>query len=241
LAVLPFVETLLPRTLAFENVPRLQADRRFLAFVARLEELGYGVRSGPVDASAYRVPQRRRRLVALAWAECTKSDIPVLNTTNELVDGVAKPVLVRNAWSDLKPIDSGDLLHVSRAYPKAVLDRIKAVPKDGGSRKDLPADLWLKCHRGLGGHATSAYGRMRWDDVAPTLTTRCTSPSCGRFLHPEEDRAITLREAAALQTFDANYRFEGGRMSIESQIGNAVPVHMATAIGDFHAPRILAN
>ena len=71
---------------------------------------------------------------------------------------------------------------------------------------------------------------MRWDSVAPTLTTRCVTPSCGRFLHPEEDRAITLREAACLQTFPTDYRFEGGTMAVQAQVGNAVPPRLARAI-----------
>jgi DNA (cytosine-5)-methyltransferase 1 len=240
LAVLPWVEKLSPLTLAFENVPRLQADPRFARFVARLRELGYGVRDEPLDAAEFRVPQRRRRLVAVAWKDASDAEVLGLDAARDSSGEARDPVRVRDAWTDLDPIDGDDRLHRTPTYPKEVLDRIKAVPKDGGSRRDLPEELWLACHRRVGTNATSAYGRMRWDDVAPTLTTRCVSPSCGRFLHPEEDRAITLREAAALQTFHPHYVFEGGRMAVEAQIGNAVPVRLATTIGKLHEARILA-
>jgi DNA (cytosine-5)-methyltransferase 1 len=72
---------------------------------------------------------------------------------------------------------------------------------------------------------------MKWDEAAPTMTTRCTTPACGAFIHPDLNRPITLREAATLQTFPFTYRFEGSRGSIERQIGNAVPVRMAEALG----------
>ena len=89
----------------------------------------------------------------------------------------------------------------------------------------------LKCHiNGHSGH-TDVYGRMAWDDVAPTLTSKCFSLSNGRFGHPEQDRAISLREAAAIQSFSDNYRFYGSLQEIGRQIGNAVPVLLAKSIG----------
>jgi DNA (cytosine-5)-methyltransferase 1 len=235
-AALPFIEVLQPVTVAFENVPRLQLDPRYIQFRDRLRAMKYGISDGQIDAARFSVPQRRRRLLALAWRWVGDDEIPGLE--NETAGGRYRRVWVRDAWEDLPPIDSGDLFHASRSYPREVLARIRAIPKDGGSRKDLPSDLWLECHRHLGSHAASAYGRMKWDDVSPTLTTRCTSPSCGRYLHPEEDRAITLREAAKLQTFDKDYHFEGGRMSIEAQIGNAVPTEFARAFATLNARRI---
>ena len=103
------------------------------------------------------------------------------------------------------------------------------IPKDGGSRFSLPPELELKCHKNKKGYP-DVYGRMKWDDVAPTLTTGCTDITRGRFAHPRDDRAITLREAALLQTFPVNYKFAGNSSQIAAQIGNAVPVKMVEAI-----------
>ena len=228
--VLDFVAALRPRAVAFENVLQLIRDERFERFISGLRALGYGVRDFVVNAAMFQVPQRRRRLVVLAVDGIADADVPELGNGSLSPAEPMKTVSVRQAFATLRPLDDGDTLHASRTYPPLVLERIHAVPKDGGSRRDLPAHLRLRCHEHLGSHAASAYGRMRWDDVAPTLTTRCTSPSCGRYLHPEEDRAITLREAATLQTFPHDYKFVGGRMSIEAQIGNAVPVRLAEAI-----------
>lgn len=95
---------------------------------------------------------------------------------------------------------------------------------------DLPPDLQLACHRRLDGRvATASYGRMSADGVAPTLTTRCTTPACGTYVHPWEDRGISLREAALLQTFPSDYAFCGNYGAIERQIGNAIPVRLAQA------------
>lgn len=94
-------------------------------------------------------------------------------------------------------------------------------------------NLLLDCHKnGHKGH-TDVYGRMAWDEVAPTLTSKCFSLSNGRFGHPEQDRAISLREAAALQTFEDDYHFYGSVQEIGRQIGNAVPVLLARRIGEY--------
>ena len=105
------------------------------------------------------------------------------------------------------------------------LERLKYIPRDGGSRDSLPNRLQLACHKGHKGHP-DVYGRMTWDAVAPTLTTGCTDLTRGRFGHPRDDRAVTLREAARLQTFPDNYRFLGNSKEIATQIGNAVPIRL---------------
>src|SRR5690606_18933389 len=98
-------------------------------------------------------------------------------------------------------------------------------PKNGGSRSDLPKELWLSCHLKRPGSYKDVYGRMAWSDVSPTITGGCISPSKGRFIHPEQDRAITLREAALLQTFPDNYKFSlrKGKDFAALMIGNALP------------------
>jgi DNA (cytosine-5)-methyltransferase 1 len=112
---------------------------------------------------------------------------------------------------------------------------IRLVPHDGGGRRSLPRRLWLPCHKRLTEKrmegAGTVYGRMRWDAPSPTITTRCNTPSCGRFVHPTQDRAITLREAARLQSIPDDYRISGSKERTAMWIGNAMPVDLAEAMG----------
>jgi DNA (cytosine-5)-methyltransferase 1 len=127
-----------------------------------------------------------------------------------------------------------------------VLEMIKEIPKDGGSRSDLGRDRQLTCHRKCDGFK-DVYGRMKWDKVSPTITSGCINPSKGRFLHPEQDRAITLREAALLQGFTPNYAFPmgRGRYPVAALIGNAVPAEfvkrqvsvLTDQLTEYHAKR----
>ena len=102
---------------------------------------------------------------------------------------------------------------------------------DGGDWRDWPLSLRLECHKKDDEAYCDSYGRMSWDSPAPTLTGRCHSISNGRYGHPTQCRAISLREAAALQTFPDNYEFFGTHTEIARQIGNAVPVLLAAALG----------
>jgi DNA (cytosine-5)-methyltransferase 1 len=133
---------------------------------------------------------------------------------------------VRDAIGSLPaPGASGDPLHdLAEARSDRVRRLIAAVPADGGSRKDLDAEFTLPCHARLRGFF-DVYGRMRWSEVAPTITGGCVNPSKGRFLHPDQDRAITLREAALLQSFPADYAFSmrRGKYAAAALIGNALP------------------
>jgi DNA (cytosine-5)-methyltransferase 1 len=119
------------------------------------------------------------------------------------------------------------LNHVAKSHSPRVMEIIKSIPKNGGSRKSLPEKLWLQCHLKLRadkkGGAESIYERMTWEKPAPTITCRCTTPSSGRFLHPEQDRAITPREAARLQSFPDDFVFPSISKHAERLIGNAVP------------------
>lgn len=105
-----------------------------------------------------------------------------------------------------------------------MMRRIEATPKDGGSRTSWPKELWLECHKRTDGFK-DVYGRMKWDAPAPTITGGCFNPSRGRFLHPDENRGITLREAALLQTFPPDYRFplHASKQEVALMIGNAIP------------------
>jgi DNA (cytosine-5)-methyltransferase 1 len=146
-----------------------------------------------------------------------------------------KSSTVRKAIGDLPKLANGacdprDPLHHARTHCDLALLRLANIPKNGGSRFALPPELVLKCHRGSKAFP-DVYGRMHWDEVAPTLTTGCDDVTRGRFAHPEQDRAITLREAALLQSFPLRYQFCGNRRDIARQIGNAVPVRMFEGLG----------
>ena len=219
---LRFVVALLPKAVMLENVPGLASDTRAESLLARLGELGYVVTDDTVrieDAADYGVPQRRKRMIMLA----TRFGAVKTNAEKK------RRVTVRRAFSAAglaRPGMSGDPLHdytVRRS--EKVMSIIRAIPKNGGSRTDLPEHLQLPCHRRYPDGFRDVYGRMSWDDVAPTITGGCVSPSKGRFVHPEENRAITLREAALLQTFPKNYWFSmrGGRDNTALLIGNALP------------------
>lgn len=219
LEFLRLVQTLRPRAIILENVPGLADDRTFQVFCSSLKEMNYGYFARVLDASDFGVPQRRRRLV-LAAIENLSFD-PAW-----LAPGRARPTTVRDAIGSLDSAGrSGDALH---DYPEQrsleVLARIRAVPRNGGSRSDLPSMDQLACHKRSSGFF-DVYGRMAWSQLSPTITSGCTNPSKGRFIHPEKHRAITLREAALLQTFPKNYRFDlsRGKEHVAAQIGNAFP------------------
>lgn len=205
-----------PRAVMLENVPGLARNRRLSEFRQELEELGYSVWHGVLDAADYGVPQRRRRVILLAVAA---RDVPV-------VQQARKKRTVRDAIAGLPRAGrSDDPLHdLPESRSPRVQEMIRLTPKNGGSRSDLPKRLTLPCHRECDGFK-DVYGRMAWDDVAPTLTTGCFNPSRGRFLHPTANRAISMREAALLQTFPARYKFpvDLGKQAIAKLIGNAFP------------------
>lgn len=230
--VISFVDALAPRCVVMENVPQLATQRRFKLLVGRLRRRKYGVWFGIVNAAQFGVPQTRRRLVLIALHGMKDAAVPVLSPDHAVLRHRVARRTIRQAFRGISKLRR-DVLNRSRRYPALVAQRIAAIPRDGGSRSSLPRRLQLDCHkRNVDKTACgNVYGRMRWDDVAPTLTTRCTTPACGRFLHPEKNRAITLREAACLQTFPRRYIFRGGNLSRQAQIGNAVPPKLARAIG----------
>lgn len=213
---LRFVKGLQPQTVMMENVPALGSDGRFHNFISVVRQLGYSVRFRTVDVSEYGVPQRRKRLVFLA----SKSG------TIRFARRVRRQRTVRETIGALPPAGfSGDDLHdVSENRSKRIQELIACIPKDGGSRLDLGDDKQLDCHRRSNGFK-DVYGRMRWDSVASTITGGCVNPSKGRFLHPYENRSITLREAALLQSFPIRYRFpmSRGKFAVAELIGNAFP------------------
>ena len=220
--MLRFAKALKPRTVMMENVPGLWGEPEFMDFIREMTALGYVGQSQFLNAADYSVPQRRRRLVYLAGFGAS---VPFASS------GEA-PITVRDALGHLLQAgQSNDRLHdwPERRSPR-ISALIRRIPKDGGSRTDLPEAEQLACHRRCQGFR-DVYGRMAWDRIAPTITSGCINPSKGRFLHPEENRAITLREAAILQGFSETYQFpEGGKGSIAALIGNALPPPFIAAL-----------
>ncbi len=220
-----------PDVITMENVPTVARHAVFHGFVDTLKRLDYHVWYDIVDSSKYGVPQARRRMVLLAskLGECK-----IIEPTH------TNPKTVRQAIGRLRPLSAGesaprDKLHVAPTLSKTNLRRIK-VSKPGGSWRDWPKHLVAECHRGESGRTyPSVYGRMEWDKPAPTMTTQCFGFGNGRFGHPEQDRAISLREAAILQSFPRDYAFipADGEVSFKllgRLIGNAVPVDLGRAI-----------
>ncbi|WP_316238563.1 DNA cytosine methyltransferase [Bradyrhizobium sp. SZCCHNR1015] len=212
-----FARVLRPKFIMMENVPNLASREPFRQLCRDLKRIGYRVEYAVKDASRYGVPQRRKRLILLA-----SIDSAIVFAPEE-----AEFLTVRDAIGTIPSAGSGaDPLHDMPEFPRSarINELIRDIPKDGGSRRDLPAKRQLDCHRKTTGFS-DIYGRMAWDQVAPTITTGCFNPSKGRFLHPEEDRAITMREAALLQGFPATYRFDPrlGKIAIAKMIGNALP------------------
>jgi DNA (cytosine-5)-methyltransferase 1 len=219
---LRFVRGLKPKAVMMENVPGLATTRRLRTFVQKLKKAGYAVEYDVFNAADYGVPQRRRRLVLIASR---------LSRDIEFATPEQKRVTVRQALRKVKTRANFDPL---QSYKEDRSERIKAlikkIPKNGGSRSDLGKSKQLKCHKACDGFK-DVYGRMRWDDVAPTITSGCTNPSKGRFLHPTKNRAITLREASLLQSFPLGYKFpiKAGRSAIALMIGNALPPRFIAA------------
>ena len=234
-----FVRGIVPELVTMENVPELEkrGSEVYLRLVGTLEACGYSVARKVVQCEEYGVPQSRRRLVLLA------SRLGEIAIPDGRYSSPSRTKTVRQAIGAVRPLASGeedpdDPLHVASLLSPTNLQRIRATPHDGGTWKHWPAHLVLPCHRKSTGKTySSIYGRMWWDKPGPTMTTLCTGLGNGRFGHPEQDRAITLREAALLQSFPPGYEFwppaqKLNRKAVGRMIGNAVPPILAKALGD---------
>jgi len=218
--LLRFVRVFQPKVVMIENVPGLAKDKIIEQVLNDLTDIGYKV--GPLslqvkNTAFYGVPQRRKRMILVVSKNGYVPEPAIISP---------QPT-VRDAISHFsKPEESNDMLHnIIEKRAHRIREMISLVPKNGGSRKDLPKEFWLPCHIRNPNSYRDVYGRMSWDEVSPTITGGCTNPSKGRFLHPEQDRAITLREAAALQTFPSDYYFslQRGKDFAALMIGNALP------------------
>ncbi len=225
-----------PEIISMENVPQLKKfnnGKIFEDFVSHLRQQGYHVNDYVVYCPDYGIPQRRKRLVLLASKIAEIEIIPKTHTPD-------KYVTVYDTIAHLEPIEDGessekDLLHRSSKLSELNKHRI-SVTSEGGGWRTWSEDLILDCHKKETGKSYgSVYGRMKWNEPAPTMTTQCTGIGNGRFGHPQQDRAISLREAALFQTFPEYYQFFSKRSGfkptiIARHIGNAVPVRLGQII-----------
>lgn len=212
-----FAKELHPVTIMLENVPALSEYEDFGEVIKKLELLGYEIDYKIVNVARYGVPQRRKRLVLLGS----------LIGSVRINSGSDHIVTVRTAIQDLEsPDNTDDPIHkIFPSHTEKIQQQIELTPHDGGSRSDLPDEYTLECHKKTGIGFKDVYGRLRWDTVSSTITGGCLNPSKGRFLHPAENRTITAREAALLQTFPPKYKFplDIPRGALALMIGNALP------------------
>lgn len=211
------VEKLMPYTIMMENVPGLADYHLFKHALKIFDSIGYHVDWKIVNVKDYGVAQSRERLVLVG---SRLGEIKVASPTND-------KKTVRQVIGSLdSPEYSKDPLHkIFPAHTPEIQKRIELTPKNGGSRKDLPKEYTLKCHQRKNIGFNDVYGRLRWDDCSTTITGGCLNPSKGRFLHPEQNRNISAREAALLQSFPIDYKFplDIPRTKLALMIGNALP------------------
>jgi DNA (cytosine-5)-methyltransferase 1 len=227
-----------PDIVSMENVPQLLNFKKapvFMDFINNLQNQGYFIWDKIIYAPDYGIPQKRKRLVLLASQFGKISLISATHTPENYLT-------VRDAIAQLDKIKSGesspnDFIHKASKLSDKNLQRIRQSIPGGSWKRDWDDDLKLACHKKSQGQTyVSIYGRMKWDEPSPTMTTFCTGIGNGRFGHPEQDRAISLREAALLQSFPMDYKFvespedlRFGKLS--KHIGNAVPPKLGEIIG----------
>jgi DNA (cytosine-5)-methyltransferase 1 len=226
------VREVLPELVTMENVPLVTRHAPYQAFVTVLRELGYHVDARQMRCMHLGIPQDRKRFVLVASR---------LGADLSLDMPIAVPPTVRQAIGDLPPLAAGqtdprDPLHKARSLTELNLQRIQT-STPGGTWRDWPEALRAPCHQAATGATyQSVYARMVWDKPSPTMTTQCHNFGSGRFGHPEQDRAISLREAAILQSFPKDYAFVAPGAPVEfnnvgRMIGNAVPPKLGFFVG----------
>lgn len=229
------VNQVTPELVLMENVPQLLSKVPFIDFISCLKKQNYSISYKIIECEKIGIPQKRKRLVLVA------SKIGTI----ELTDCMENKKTVFETIGHLEPLNAGeqsrsDPLHRCQGMSEVNLERIK-YSRPGGSWKDWPEELVTNCHKKKSGASfCSAYSRMEWFEPSPTITTQFFNYGSGRFGHPEQNRALSLREGAMLQTFPPTYNFtDSSKYSMEKiakLIGNAVPVELAKYIG-----RIISN
>ena len=224
------IEDIQPDLVTMENVPPLQRAEVYKRLLKSLD--GYWLDAQVIDCQRIGLPQTRKRLVLVA-SKLGPIKLPLF---------ASEPPSVGSVIGELPPLEAGgfdpkDRIHRASALSALNLKRIKA-SKPGGTWRDWPKELRAQCHiRNSGATYPSVYGRMNWDGPAPTITTQCFGYGNGRFGHPKQDRAISLREAAMLQGFPRAYSFLPDEAPLSFAklgrlIGNAVPVDLGRVIGE---------
>ena len=229
-----FIEYFKPGFVVVENVPGISSKKGspMGRFIAALESLGYNVAHDITDMSLYGIPQKRRRFTLLA---SRVSPIALPQPTKKIM--TVRDVLgTKNGFIKINAgtADKTDFIHTAANLSGKNIRRLQMTSKNGGDRSawQKNAKYQLPCYASGEKKFYDTYGRMWWDKPSPTITTKFFSISNGRFAHPEEDRAISLREGATLQTFPKNYKFVGTSVaSIAKMIGNAVPPEFSKIIG----------
>lgn len=226
-----------PAMIIMENVPDLLAKKHwyhYQAFKDTVEAAGYHIAVSILNMADYGTPQSRFRTVLIAARDFIPT-LPVPVFTPEQYR------TVRDAIGDLPPLAAGekdpaDPMHITSKHRKETVGILKQVPKDGGNR---PQGVGPRCLDNVSGFY-DVYGRLAWDKTSVTITARCRTPSCGRFAHPEQDRGLSVREAALLQGFPSDFYFEGPFDDKYKQIGNAVSPVFSTRLAG-HVLTLLAG
>lgn len=240
-----------PKVVVFENVPGLMTEKneQYVEDLKHyLRKAGYGFDLQLLNTADYGVPQARQRAIGIGIKGVADEEVSLPEPTHAPPDDVESKFkspyrTVADAIGDLPPLEAGksaDELsfngHRARNHRQKTIDFIKKIPENGGSRTDLSDDEQLECHQNLEDKtsAGNVYGRMKWDEPGPTLTGRCITPSSGRFVHPEQHRGISPREAARIMTFPDEYDLPESNSTAERLIGNAVPPEfIATILTNF--------
>ncbi len=234
------VEDVEPEIVSIENVPPIKTQEVFTDFVSTLDDLDYEIDYDVLYCPDYGVPQKRRRLVLVA-SKLGEINLPSETHTRSEQSGLKPYRTVRDTIENLPEITDGtvyrtDPLHWTRKLAEINKKRLKQ-SEPGGTWLDWDPELRAPCHQKPSGQTyKSVYARMEWDQPSPTITTQFYNFGTGRFGHPEQDRALSLREGALLQTFPSNYDFidpsvPASITRLGVHIGNAVPVRLATVIG----------
>lgn len=241
-----------PKAFVIENVPEFQRSAQFARLLQLMESdpalSTYSYGFGVLNAADYGVPQRRRRGIFVAVL--AGGDLPAGQTlpwpppaTHGPESATSTPYrTVRQAIGDLTPMPEAlDIgldehnrqdLHFRRQPRPVSIERYEAIP-EGGNRFDLARNRWditPNCWRNKPTGTTDVMGRLWWDRPSVTIRTEFFKPEKGRYLHPVENRPITHREAARLQSFPDSFEFDGTKTEVARQIGNAVPPLLAKAI-----------
>ena len=219
-----------PHFVIMENVSRLNEENPFFAkFIDMLEQGGYKYEYKVLNAKNFSVAQNRKRLFLIA-TRLKKVNLSFKDLHQK------EQITLKDVIYNLENINHNnpsttDPLHKSKPLNEINLKRIQATPRNGGLRASWSDDLRLNCHKKKEVFLDN-YGRLSWDKLSSTITTKFHEYYSGRFGHPEQDRALSLKEGALIQSFPDSYKFIGKDNEVAKQIGNAVPVNLSRAVGE---------